>query len=200
MGGPTTIPARHGIATPLKAGQTIKVINTHGTQVVDAWAFTVSSSKIETQLSMQHTRASLGRIIPQVGDGLYNNKREKLLILTEDTSGNIHDTMIAACDKQRYEELGGGSEHRNCADNLVQGLEAIGITPPQFTPSPLNLFMNIPVHEDRITISFDPPVSKAGQYVCLKAEVDLVVAFSACPQDILKINCGNPVDAHFEII
>jgi uncharacterized protein YcgI (DUF1989 family) len=61
-----------------------------------------------------------------VGDGLYNNKRDKILTVTEDTTPGIHDTLIAACDQQRYEELGGGSEHRNCADNLVEGLAAIG--------------------------------------------------------------------------
>ena len=122
----TTIPARHGIATPLKAGQVIKIINTHGNQVVDTFAFTLSpSSEITTQLSMQHTRASLNRVIPKVGDGLYNNERKKMLTIMEDTTEGIHDTLIAACDKQRYEELGGGSEHRNCADNLVEGLSAI---------------------------------------------------------------------------
>lgn len=197
----TTIPARRGIATPLKAGQTIKVINTTGTQVVDTWAFTTSpESFIISQMSMQHTRASLNKIIPKVGDGLYNNERVKMLTVTEDTSAGIHDTMIAACDKQRYEELGGGSEHRNCADNLVEGLAEIGIRAPQFTPSPFNLFMNIPVHSDLLTISFERPTSKAAEYICLKAEIDLVIAFSACPQDILSINCGTPVDAHFEII
>lgn len=58
----------------------------------------------------------------------------------------------------------------------------VGIKPPQFTPSPLNLFMNIPVHEDRTTVSFEAPSGKKGEYVCLKAEVDLVVVVSACPQ------------------
>lgn len=57
-----------------------------------------------------------------------------------------------------------------------------GLKAPQFTPSPLNLFMNIPVHADLTTLSFEPPTSKVGQYVCLQAEVDLVIAFSACPQ------------------
>jgi uncharacterized protein YcgI (DUF1989 family) len=131
----TTIPACHGIATPLSAGQTIKIVNTYGSQVIDTWAFTLSPSKsIETQMSMQHTRASLCHTIPKVGDGLYNNKREKILTVTEDTTAGIHDTLIAACDKQRYEELGGGSEHRNCADNLVEGLAAIGVClPPRST-------------------------------------------------------------------
>jgi uncharacterized protein YcgI (DUF1989 family) len=125
----TTIPARHGIATPMKTGQVIKIINTHGNQVVDTFAFTLSpSSEIATQMSMQHTRASLCRVIPKVGDGLYNNERKKMFTIVEDTTEGIHDTMIAACDRQRYEELGGGSEHRNCADNLVEGLSAIGMS------------------------------------------------------------------------
>jgi uncharacterized protein len=75
-----------------------------------------------------------------------------------------------------------------------------GLTPPPFTPAPLNLFMNIPVHDDRRTVSFEAPTCKPGQYVVLRAEMDLVVAMSACPQDILKINCGTPVDAHYQII
>ncbi|RFU32390.1 hypothetical protein B7463_g3948, partial [Scytalidium lignicola] len=129
----TTIPARHGIAAHLKAGQTIKVINTSGTQVVDTWAFTLSpAGSISTQMSMQHTRASISKIIPKEGDGLYNNERKKMLTLTEDTTEGIHDTMIAACDKFRYEELGGEEGHRNCSDNLVEALTAIGRSPPSF--------------------------------------------------------------------
>jgi uncharacterized protein YcgI (DUF1989 family) len=59
----------------------------------------------------------------------------------------------------------------------------------QFTPQPLNLFMNIPIHEDRKTLSFEPPSGKKGEFVCLRAEVDLVVAMSACPQVSEKIRC-----------
>jgi uncharacterized protein YcgI (DUF1989 family) len=44
--------------------------------------------------------------------------------------------------------------------------------------------MNIPVHDDHTTLSFEAPTSKEGQYICLKAEMDLVIAFSACPQVI----------------
>ena len=75
---------------------------------------------------MQHTRASLNRIIPKVGDGLYDNERRKLLEIVEDTTEGVHDTLIAACDDARYKELGGGEGHRNCADNLVEGLGALG--------------------------------------------------------------------------
>jgi uncharacterized protein YcgI (DUF1989 family) len=138
----TPIPARHGVATPLHAGQTIKIINTHGTQVVDTWAFTLSScpptpaSTVVTQMSMQHTRASLNRIIPKVGDGLYDNERRKMLTVVEDTTEGVHDTLIAACDAARYKELKGEEGHRNCADNLVEGLAGLGwcllISSPRF--------------------------------------------------------------------
>jgi uncharacterized protein len=135
-----TIPARRGVARVLSKGQTIKIINTYGTQVVDTWAFTLTPSKIiETQMSMQHTRASLCRTTPKVGDGLFNNRREKIFTVIEDTTAGTHDTLIAACDQQRYEELGGGSDHRNCADNLVEGLAAIGLRFPLiYTCSTLN--------------------------------------------------------------
>ncbi len=48
-----------------------------------------------------------------------------MLTIMEDTTEGAHDTLIAACDRWRYEELGGEVGHRNCADNLVEGLQAL---------------------------------------------------------------------------
>lgn len=125
----TTIPARHGIAVFLPAAKSIKIINTHGTQIVDTWAFTTSTTSPPAclqYLSMQHTRASLNKIIPEVGDTLTSNERKGMLTVLEDTTGGVHDTLIAACDKWRYEELGAVGHHDNCADNLSQGLHDLG--------------------------------------------------------------------------
>ncbi len=58
--------------------------------------------------------------------------------------------------------------------------------------------MNIPWDKEG-KLGWLEPTSKAGSFISLRAEMDLVVVFSACPQDILKINCGKPTDAHFEI-
>lgn len=77
-------------------------------------------------LSMQHTRASLSRIIPKVGDTLVSNERKPMLTLVEDTTPGIHDTMVAACDRWRYEELGAKGYHRNCSDNLMEGMQELG--------------------------------------------------------------------------
>ena len=192
-----TIPARRGKAATVLSGQTIKVINTHGEQVVDTWAF--RRDDITEFLSCEHTRATLKRFIPRPGDVLLSNHRRPILTLLEDTAGGIHDMLMAACDRYRYEELGCTEPHDNCTDNLAQGMRDIGFTPPE-TPSPLNLFMNIPWTPDG-TLSFEAPVSTPGSYVMLRAEMDLIIAFSACPQDILPINgtTGKPTEAHFVI-
>jgi uncharacterized protein YcgI (DUF1989 family) len=191
------IPARHGKAARLRKGQVVKVINTTGQQVVDTWAF--NAEDLREFMSMEHSRVAIGRIIPAVGDTLVTNIRRPILTIVEDTSGGIHDTLFAAFDRWRYQLLGCSEYHDNCTDNLAAGLAELGLVPPE-TPAPLNLFMNIPV-VDGNRVEVRPPVSTPGSYVILRAEMDCVAAFSACPQDMLPINglAMRPTHAHFEI-
>jgi uncharacterized protein YcgI (DUF1989 family) len=193
-----TIPARKGKAVLLTKGQHVRVINTHGQQVIDTWAF--NRADLTEFMSMEHARASLSRIMARVGDRLVTNRRRPILTLVEDTSPGIHDTLIAACDRYRYELLGCTSYHDNCTDNLAAALAELKLTPPE-TPSPWNLFMNIPVRADG-SLSFEPPVCKMGDYVLLHADMDCIMAFSACPQDIVPINgiACQPTEAHFEVL
>jgi len=192
-----TIPARRGMAARVAAGQRIRVINTHGSQVVDTWAF--SARDATEWMSMEASRAWFLRLAAAVGDTFVTNQRRPILTLVEDTSGGAHDTLIAPCDAPRYRLLGVEGHHDNCRDNLHAALGALGITVPA-TPSPLNLFMNIPWTADG-RLAWGEPVSTPGSYVTFRAEMDLVVAFSACPQDILPINgrTGQTTEAHFSI-
>ena len=193
-----TVPARSGKAALVARGQKIKVINTHGEQVVDTWAF--AQQDLREFMSMEHTRATLTKMRPEVGDALYSNRRRPIVTLVEDTSPGVHDTLIAACDDYRYGLLGCTEYHDNCTDNLAAALYRLGLTPPE-TPSPLNLFMNIP-WETGGGLAFAEPVSKRGDYVLFEANLDVIVAFSACPQDILPINGATraPTEAHFQIL
>ena len=193
-----TIPARKGKAGSVKAGQRVKIINTHGQQVVDTWAF--NRETLNEFMSMEHTRTALQRIMPEVGDSLVTNHRRPILTLLEDTTPGIHDTLLAACDRYRYQLLGSTEYHNNCTDNLAEAMAELGLTAPE-TPSPLNLFMNIPV-QGRGNLSFEPPVSRSGDYVVFRAEMDCVVAFSACPQDMVPINgvACTPTEAHFKVL
>jgi uncharacterized protein YcgI (DUF1989 family) len=193
-----TIPARRGKAAFVDQGASIKVINTHGSQVVDTFAFV--ANKITEFMSMEHSRPYFMGLRPRVGDVLVTNKRRPILTLVEDTTPGVHDTLMAACDSYRYGLLGVTGYHDNCTDNLSAAMQALGLREPE-TPAPLNLFMNIPWTEDG-TLSWEEPVSEPEDYVVLRAEIDLVIAFSACPQDILPINglVGEPTEAHFQIL
>jgi len=157
--GPIVIPARSGKAAFVTKGQAIRVINTHGEQVVDTWAF--SRAGLNEFMSMEHSRAGMHRLIPAIGDAMLTNHRRPILTLLEDTSGGIHDTLMAACDIFRYQGLGCTEYHDNCTNNLAQALRDIGLVSPE-TPSPLNLFMNIPWSAAG-TLSFEPPRFHAGK-------------------------------------
>jgi uncharacterized protein YcgI (DUF1989 family) len=186
------IPARRAVAVRVARGASVRVVNTHGQQVVDTWAFVDAAE----WLSMEHSRLHMGRVNPRVGDTFVTNHRRAVLTLAEDTSGGVHDTLLAACDRWRYELLGAPG-HDNCADNLHAALAAAGLAAP-CTPSPLNLFENARPGADG-SIEIAPPVSTPGSHVTLRAELDVLVVLSACPQDLAPTNGPGPRDAHYQL-
>jgi uncharacterized protein YcgI (DUF1989 family) len=196
-GGLVTIPARRGKAARVRAGQHVRVINTHGTQVVDAWAF--NASDLTEWMAMEASRAWFMKLAAAVGDSFVTNHRRPILTLVEDTSNCAHDTLMAPCDAHRYGLLGVTGHHDNCRDNLHAALAELGLAIPA-TPPSLNLFMNIPWTPEG-HLAWGEPVSAPGSYALFRAEMDLIVAFSACPQDILPINgtAGRTTEAHFSV-
>jgi uncharacterized protein YcgI (DUF1989 family) len=192
------IPAGESATQRLTAGQHIKVINTAGTQVVDCWTFTLADPN--EFMSMEHTRVEIARVSPRVGDQLYTNRRRPVLTVMQDTSPGVHDTTLAACDVYRYERLGARGYHRNCTDNLAQAVRAAGLNVGG-TPCPLNLWENARVQPDGTQV-IAPPESAPGDFVVLRAELDLFMVFSACPQDMVPTNGADatPRDAHFVVL
>lgn len=193
-----TVPARSGCAIVLGGGEAVRIVNTHGSQVVDTWALSLEDPG--EHLSMQHTRAALLRLTPAKGDRLASNRRRPLLRIEEDTTPGRHDTVIPACDGERYRQLGAPEGHANCCDNFRLALRHAGM-PEQPVPAPLNLFMNIPWTADG-ALSFEPPLSRPGDYVTLRAERPVVIVLSACPQDLVPINGADcmPTEIHFEVL
>ena len=191
-----TIPASHARAAFVKKGRKVRVINTHGTQVVDCWAF--SAHNTGEFMSMEHCRVSFERYRPSRGDTMVTNLRKPILKIMQDSADGAHDTLLAACDRYRYELLGCKEYHRNCTDNLWEAMIAAGYKITE-TPSPFNLWQNTPVEPDG-TIKPNPPIYRKGESITMRAEMDLVICLSACPQDITPINGNKPRNAHFEII
>ena len=79
-----TIPARKGKAALLDKGQCVKVINTHGQQVVDTWAF--ARPDLAEFMSMEHSRTAIAKIMAKVGDSMVTNRRRPILTLVGDTT------------------------------------------------------------------------------------------------------------------
>ncbi len=195
-GTPQVLPAREGVAVPLRAGERLRIVNVHGGQVVDTWALAQADPR--EHLSMEHTRTSLGKLVPAAGDQLYSSRRRPLLMLVEDTSPGVHDTLIAACDPERYRQLGAEGYHASCAENFQRALSQRGIETDR-VPAPLNLFMNIRWDADG-RLEFLASPARAGDYVTLEAAIDVTVVLSACPMDLNPINTGGPQDVAFELL
>ena len=194
------IPAKHGKAFKVSKGDSLKLINTFGTQVVDCWA--LSAKNQDEHMCMEASRVWLQRLNPIIGDTFVTNKRNPILTVVEDTSPGIHDTFMAACDKKRYELLGVDNYHRNCSDNLIEALEDKNVFLERTILASFNIFMNIEVQSDKITLKTLPTLSKPGDYIILRAEMDCYVVFSSCPQDIVKIqgqNDNTPKSVEVEI-
>lgn len=178
------LPASHGRAYAMQAGQVAVVTNLHGNQVVDAWA--VSPVDVADFSSMDHTRSVNSSIYFEKGMSVVSNRRRPMLTLLGDSASLRHDTLLCPCNAELYQQLGCDGYHRSCSDNFHEALSAKA-GDLRFTPASLNLFMNVPVHADG-SLERHAPASRAGDHVALRADMDLLLVLSACPQDVTVIN------------
>jgi uncharacterized protein YcgI (DUF1989 family) len=183
MAGKMTLKAGTGVAFGMQQGQRLTIVNTFGSQVVDCWAFKAGDSS--EFMSMPHCRNAWFRLTPR----LVTNLRNPILTMTEDTSPGVHDTLVPSCDAKRYRQLG-FENHASCTENFEAALRAIGLDPPPILPA-VNLFMNVPVQANG-TLGITAPVSRPGDRVTLRADMDCVVILSACPHDVKPFMLNGP--------
>ena len=176
-------------AYEVHAGEYVQIEDIQGCQVSDFLAFHRDRPSIG--ISTTVTRALVDGLFPLPGQGIYDGEGNRLLELVEDTVGR-HDTFGIACNREYYEALG-YPYHINCTDNFNRELAAFGYKPRAFW-EPINFFYNTKIGPDGRMIEVEPALSKAGDYVLMRAARDLVVASSACPDDLGPTNGGNPTD------
>lgn len=185
-----TVEGGRGGSLVLRAGQRVHIVNTLGYQVVDTWALSLDGV---SALSMSHTRLATGRLSPRVGDTMVDDRRTAMLTVVDDDSGGVHDTLIPACDPERYRTLGFQGWHGSCAENFRQAATAaMGDTDgPRAqlhrVPDPLNLFMTVGVSQAG-ELALQSSTASPGSRVVLQAHQDVLVVVSACPQDLVPIN------------
>ncbi len=177
------VAAGHGQTFTVKKGQFITVIDSEGQQAADFVA--VNADNLDEKLSPVHTRQHLRSLFFAPGDELWSSHNRPMLKIVADTIG-IHDANVPACDRTRFSIDFAVDGHRNCVDNLLEGMRDYGVT--YYTlPEPFNLFQNGPVTADgRMEVT--DPNSKAGDSITFEALCDLICSVSSCPQDIIPGN------------
>lgn len=168
-----------GTAFPLKKGQKLRIIDPQGKQVSDLLA--LNAADLRETLSNGRTFDYHDKIYLTTGDALYSNRSNILLRIIEDTCGR-NDFLLTPCSKDTFRLLYGGEVEEGrpgCLGNLAYVLKPYGVEEDAI-PEPFNCFMNVPVDGRTGTITFETPLSKAGDHIDFVAEMDLIVAITAC--------------------
>lgn len=172
----TIEPAGH-FAAEIKKGQVLRIIDVEGQQVADL--VTINAAEPGEKLSVMNTINLNKQVFPRVGYVLYSDEARAMMTIIEDTCG-VHDMLAGACSGFTNEKRYGVKNTKNCRDNLAAALEPWGIAWKD-VPFNMNVFMNCPIGDDG-SWSIQAPRSKAGDHIDFRAEMDVIAAFSNCPQ------------------
>jgi uncharacterized protein YcgI (DUF1989 family) len=170
------IPPRSGVAFRLARGQRLRVIDPEGEQVSDMLAFNADDTGevISSGRSLDYA----SKLYLSTGDPIYSNRSRVMLRILEDRVGR-HDFLLTPCSQDTFRIIyGDEAPHRGCFGNLAEALEPYGIQPDQI-PTAFNIFMNVTV-DGQGRLAVEPPLSKPGDFIVFEAELDLIVALTAC--------------------
>lgn len=179
-----------GTSFLLKRGQSLKVIDPQGEQVSDLTAF-AREDKSEW-LSSGRTIDYANTIYLTEGHTLYSNRSRPMFSIVEDTVGR-HDFLLTPCSPDTFRLLyNQQGYHPSCFENLVTSLAPFGVS-PDMIPTTFNIFMNVLVLPNG-ELRIDPPPSRPGDYIVLRAEADLIVGVTACSAEKSNNYSFKPID------
>jgi uncharacterized protein YcgI (DUF1989 family) len=170
------IPAGGGRSLRLNRGEILRIIDPQGGQSGDLMAFSPDGRQ---RMSNGRSFDYGGGIYLSTGDVIWSDRSEPMLTIVADQVGR-HDFLYASCSLEMYrKQYGVTGYHANCHDNLCTALRELGVEPTPL-PTAFNFFMSVDVAADG-KLSFQPPRSRAGDCLDVRAEMDLAIAVSACP-------------------
>jgi uncharacterized protein len=173
------------------AGQILRIVDLEGNQAVDTLFYNANGT--EERYSAVDTIRAQGNIYLTTGTALRSNLGATMLTIVDDTCGR-HDTLGGACSAEsntvRY-ALDKRYMH-SCRDNFLLALARHDYRlTKRDLPSNINFFMNVPVTPEG-GLQFADGISAAGRYVQLRAQMDVLVLISNCPQLNNPCNAFNP--------
>ncbi len=183
----------------VRAGQIFRIVDLEGNQAVDTLFYNAADAT--ERYSLTHTIQAQGALYLTVGTTLMSSEGRPMLTIVADTCGR-HDTLGGACSCEsntvRY-----ALEKRHmhsCRDNFMMAMARSGMEGLPFEKrdvvSNINFFMNVPVTPQG-KLTFEDGISAPGKYVEMRAEMDVVVLVSNCPQLNNPCNAYNPTPVQF---
>ena len=180
------IPAEHGRAWRVNAGQTMRIINTEGPQVGDLAVFNAHD-----YTEIYDPDASYVRNWRQgTGNGhriqyLYARppKMSLMLEVTDDKVGRHWIVSGSRCNLLTYKLRGQIPEngyHRSCQDNIAEAIHEFGL-PPERVPDVFNLWMTVDHNPEDMSYVVKEALCQKGDYIDFLAHMDCLIALSACP-------------------
>jgi urea carboxylase-associated protein 1 len=181
------LPARAFWHRPIAKGTMLRIVDLEGCQAVDTLVYDAADTAI--RYNAANTMKLAGSIYLSKGCALYDDLAQPMMTIVEDTVGR-HDTLAGNCSREINIVRYGATAPLSCRDNFIKALGELGMSSRDI-PANVNFFMNVPVDaEGRMAIV--DGISKPGDFVDLRAEKDVLVVISNCPQEHNPCSGGNP--------
>ena len=193
--GLRVLDARHlapqtGTGLLIRRGEFLRITDPQGEQVSDLTSF--GREDPSEWLSSGRTIDYANTIYVTTGHTLYSNRSRPMWTIIEDTVGR-HDFLLTPCSPETFTIIYKTTAHHpSCFENLVKALSPFGIAPDRI-PTTLNVFMNVEVAPDG-ELRILPPRSRAGDYLLLRAEMDMIVGVTACSAELSNNGSFKPID------
>lgn len=182
-----TIPAGGHWGCVIKRKQILRIIDVEGQQAVDFLCY--NAARPEERYNAADTMKIPGNIFLSKWTKLYSGLGNPLFTIIEDTCGR-HDTIAGCCSAESNLIRYGRKGTANCRDNLLKALAPFGLGARDIVAN-VNFFMSVPVDVDG-AMAIVEGASKAGDYVDLRAEMDVLAVLSNCPQIHNPASGGKP--------
>lgn len=186
----------------VKRGQTLRILDLEGNQAVDTLFYRTDDPT--ERYSAQDTIREQRNVYLTAGSVLMSNFGNPMMTIVADTCGR-HDTLGGACAAEsnmvRY-ALDKRHMH-NCRDSFLRAISyctcgAVASMSKRDIVSNVNFFMNVPVTPQG-GLTFEDGISAPGKYVEMRAEMDVTVLISNCPQLNNPCNGYNPTPVRLVI-
>lgn len=184
------IAPQSGTAFRLRKNEILRVSDPCGEQVSDLFAF--RDGQTSCSLSSGRSIDYASKIFLTTGDVLYSNDSRPMFTIVADTVGR-HDFLLTPCSQEMFELLyRHEGHHPSCFENLYNAFEPFGIKPEQISTT-FNIFMNVTVDASGL-VRVEAPKSKAGDFIELRAEMDLICALTSCSAEQSNNGSFKPID------